>query len=88
MQGAPHGRNGVDMRRRDPLTSHNERVKLRASFLNALGLGLLGFALLRPLVEGDLVLNPATIVYSATGLALHAAAHYILRYLEREPSDG
>jgi len=74
------------MRLRDPLATHNERVKLRANFLNALALGFLGFAFLRPLIEGTLSVNLLTIAYLATGLALHAAAHYILRYLEQE--DG
>ena len=75
------------MRQRDSLATWNERVELRSGFLNALGLGLIGFALLRPLVEGGLALNLSTIVFSATGLALHAAAAYILRYLEREAPD-
>ncbi|ABD54782.1 hypothetical protein [Jannaschia sp. CCS1] len=72
------------MRRRDPLATHNERVKLRAQFLNALAIGFLGFALLRPLIEGTLSLNLFTIAFLVTGLALHAMAHYILRYLETE----
>jgi len=72
------------MRRRDPLAKHNERVKLRAAFLNALSLGFLGFALLRPLIEGTLSITLLTLAYLFTGLALHAAAHYILRYLEME----
>lgn len=72
------------MRRRDPLATHNERVKLRAAFLNALAIGFLGFALLRPLIEGTLAVNLLTLVFLATGVALHGAAHYILRYLETE----
>ncbi len=74
------------MRARDPLSTHNERVKLRAQFLNALALAFLGFAFLRPLIDGTLSINLLTVSYSVTGLALHAAAHYILRYLEKE--DG
>jgi hypothetical protein len=72
------------VRRRDPLATHNERVKLRAAFLNALSLGFLGFALLRPLVEGTLVVTLLTAAFLGTGLALHGLAHYILRYLETE----
>lgn len=72
------------MRRRDPLATHNERVKLRAGFLNALGLGFLGFALLRPLVDGTLSINLLTAAFLITGLVLHRAADYILRYLETE----
>ncbi|AHM05588.1 hypothetical protein roselon_03330 [Roseibacterium elongatum DSM 19469] len=72
------------MRRRDPLATHNERVKLRAAFLNALALGFLGFAFLRPLVEGTLTLNLLTVSFFLTGLVLHRAADYILKYLETE----
>jgi hypothetical protein len=72
------------MRRRDPLATHNERVKLRAGFLNALALGFLGFAFLRPLVEGTLSINLLTVAFLSTGLVLHRAADYILRYLETE----
>jgi len=72
------------MRRRDPLAIHNERVKLRAGFLNALAIGFLGFAFLRPLIEGTLRLNLITVAFLLTGLALHGLAHYILRYLEKE----
>ena len=36
---------------RDPLVAYNERVKLFANFMNALSLGLIGFAILRPLTE-------------------------------------
>jgi hypothetical protein len=72
------------MRRRDSLATHNERVRQRAQFLNALSLGFLGFAVLRPLIEGTLIVNVITVAYLITGLALHGLAHYILRYLERE----
>ncbi|WP_284265798.1 hypothetical protein [Roseicyclus amphidinii] len=72
------------MRRRDPLGTHNERVKLRAGFLNALAIGFLGFAFLRPLIEGTLSLNLVTVAFLLTALALHGVAHHILRYLEKE----
>ena len=36
---------------RDRLAAFNERVKLFAGFLNAVALGLIGFAVLRPLTE-------------------------------------
>ena len=58
-------------RRRDPLATHNERVKLRAAFLNALAIGFLGFAFLRPLIDGTLRVNLITVVFVVTGLALH-----------------
>lgn len=72
--------------RRDPLSTHNERVKLRAQFLNALALAFLGFAFLRPLIDGTLSVNLFTVLYCVTGPVLHGAAHCIPRYLEME--DG
>ena len=36
---------------RDPLATDNERVKLLANSMNAIGLGLIGFAILRPLAD-------------------------------------
>ncbi|MFC0281041.1 hypothetical protein ACFOHK_08890 [Falsigemmobacter intermedius] len=38
----------------DLIAAHNERVKMRANFMNALSIGLIGFAFLRPLAEGQL----------------------------------
>jgi hypothetical protein len=58
----------------------NERAKLFANFLSALGLGLIAIAVLRPALEtgGD----PLRIVFWAlAGLALHGAAHYILGFM-------
>jgi hypothetical protein len=72
------------MRRRDPLASHNERVRQRAQYLNALSLAFIGFAFLRPLIDGTLTLNVLTLSFLVTGVALHAAAHYILRHLEKD----
>ena len=72
------------MRQRDPLASYNERIKLRSSFLNALSLGVIGFALLRPLVEGNLSLSWITLGFLIAGLVLHMMADYILKYLVKE----
>lgn len=72
------------MRRRDPLATHNERVKLSANSLNAIGLGFVAYALLRPLVDGTAQLDAGFLVWPVTGLAMHLAARYILRYLEVE----
>lgn len=69
---------------RAPLATHNERVKLGAGFLNALGLGFLGFAVLRPLTESLGNATGSTVWWGFTGLALHGAAHYVLRYLRKE----
>ncbi len=76
------------MRRRDPLAVHNERTRIFASFLNAIGLGFIGFALLRPLVEGTVAFDEALVLWVAAGLAFHAIAQYVLGYIEKEvPND-
>lgn len=73
------------MTARDPLATHNERIKLVASFLNTLGLGLIGFAVIRPLTADAGAVTALSIWWGIGGLALHALSHYILRYLRREP---
>jgi len=72
------------MRSRDPLATHNERVKLQSAFLNNIGLGFIGFAVLRPLVENTARFDGMFFPWMATGLVLHLTARYILRYLEKE----
>ena len=74
-------------RTRDRLATFNERVKLLAGFFNTLGLGFIGFAFIRPLVEGGFIFAPEVLLFTLTGVAMHAAAHYILRYLEKELDD-
>ena len=74
-------------RRRDELAIYNERVKLLAGFFNTIGLGFIGFAFVRPLVEGGFVFDPGVLLFTFTGVAMHAVAHYILRYMEKE-RDG
>lgn len=68
---------------RDRLATRNERVKLVAGFLNAIGLGLIGFAVLRPITSG---VNPSllSLWWSVVGFALHALAHYVLGYIRKE----
>jgi hypothetical protein len=58
----------------------NERLKLFANFLNALGLGLIAIAALRPAFEtgGEPV---RIFLWFLAGIALHAVAHYVLGYL-------
>jgi len=70
---------------RDEILVHDARVKLFSGFLNAVGLGLIAFALIRPLVEQAAVLGRITLWWSVAGLALHAAAHYVPRMLRKEP---
>ena len=72
------------MRRRDELGAHNERVKLGANSVNAVGLAFVAFGIVRPLVDPDVGLSLASIVFAGAGLALHCLAHYILKQLETD----
>lgn len=72
------------MRQRAPLASHNERMKLMASFLNAMAIGLVGFALLRQLVETMGSLSLMTFWWIVVAFAFHAAAHNALGKLEKD----
>ena len=58
----------------------NERAKLFANFLSALGIGLIAIGVLRPAFEtgGDPLW---IVVWALAGLALHGFAHYILGYM-------
>lgn len=63
---------------RDAIAIHNERVKLASGTANALALGLVGFALLRPLADPAAALDASAIYWCAAGLALNRLARYIL----------
>ncbi|MDB6453486.1 hypothetical protein [Falsirhodobacter sp. 20TX0035] len=67
----------------DPLASYNERVKLVAAFYNAIGLGMIAVGVLRPLSEGTAISGLAISIWIAGGLAFHALALYILRYMKK-----
>ena len=75
------------MRRRDELLVWNERVKLFAGFLNAVGLGLVGFAVLRPITEDATLLSLLSVGWGLAGFACHGAAHYVLGKLVKEQND-
>lgn len=77
----------MSRRVRDPLARYNERIKLLAGFLNAVGLGLIGFAVLKPVTETNAPADLAAIAWGAVGLALHAAAHYVLGYMQKEVDE-
>ena len=66
------------------LLIRNERIKLFAGFLNALGLGLIGFAVLRPVTETFQLVGIAAAVWGLAGLVLHGAALYILGQLRSD----
>lgn len=69
---------------RDKLVSFNERVKLFAGFVNAIALGLIGFAVLRPLTDSLSNASWAAAWWAAAGLAMHGVSHYILGRIRKE----
>ena len=68
----------------NPLARYNERVKLFAAFVNSIGLGLIGFAVLRPLADALSNASVSGLWWGVTGLALHGVSHYVLGYLRKE----
>ncbi len=74
-------------RLRDDLLVYNERVKLSANTYNAVCLGLIGFALLRPLTEDVTTLDATAFWWTGLGLAFHALARYMLGRLKKEATD-
>ena len=69
---------------KDALTVYNERVKLFAGFINAIAIGLIGLAVLRPITDGAPVLATDVVWWFGLDLAGHACAHYVLGRLRKE----
>lgn len=69
---------------RDALAIHNERMKMLAGFVNAVGLGLIGFAVLRPLTDSLDNAAWATLGWGLAGLAMHGLSHYILGNIRKQ----
>ncbi|MEO1681591.1 MAG: hypothetical protein AAFU80_25900 [Pseudomonadota bacterium] len=69
---------------RDEILVWNERVKLFAQFLNALSLGMIGFAILRPATESFRLVGLEAWLWGALGLLIHGCAHYILGKLRKD----
>ncbi|OSP55286.1 hypothetical protein BV911_08675 [Pseudoruegeria sp. SK021] len=63
---------------------HNERVKLFAGFLNAISLGLIGFAVLRPITDDISQVSWITLWWGLAGLVIHGFAHYIMGMMRKE----
>lgn len=61
--------------------AREERIKLVATTANTVGLAFVGFALVRPLVEGD-PLGWDAVTFSALAFAAHGVAHYVLGKLD------
>ena len=71
---------------RDDLLVWNERVKLFAGFVNAVALGLIGFAVLKPVTEDIANLTGLTVWWGIVGLAFHGVSHYIVGHMRKVPS--
>lgn len=69
---------------RDPISAFNERIKLIATSINALGIGLVGFAILRPITASLANVNSSMLWWILAGLAMHAISLYILGYTRRK----
>ena len=69
---------------RDALATFNERVKLLATSVNTVGLGMIGLAVIRPLIDSldKFTLNTGS--WLLAGLVMHGLSHYVLRYLRKD----
>ena len=72
------------MRRRDELTAYNERLKLGATTVNALGLAVIAVGVLRPLIDADAGPSWGIALYVVVAVVLHVLAHYIVSQVEVE----
>jgi hypothetical protein len=61
----------------DPILSWNERLKLVAAFLNAIGLGMIGFAVLKPLTGDITKMSVLSLWWGLAGLAVHTISPYV-----------
>jgi len=78
----------VQRGRRDELAIYNERIKLRATTLNSMGLGFVGFSLIKPLIDdGPRSIGVTEAIWIVVGVALHYVARYILGMLKTEERD-
>ena len=71
----------------DYLRSFNERIKLFANFFTAISIGLIGFAVIRPLTESLDNADLSTLWWGIAGVALHGVSHYILGMMRREAKE-
>ena len=58
-------------------------MKLFANFLNAIAIGLIGFAVLKPLTEDFSKMSLVTLWWGLAGLVFHAFSHYILGLMRK-----
>lgn len=68
----------------DPLATNNERVKLFANFVSAVGLGLIGFAILRPLTESLANADLSTLLWGPSDSLMHGFLPYSPTLIRKE----
>lgn len=69
---------------RDLIASYNERMKLTAQAVQNLGLGVIGFAVVQPLVLGTAAVSPRSVLSAAVGLAMLGLGRYLIGKIVRE----
>lgn len=69
---------------RDRIASYNERTKLTAQAVQNLGLGVIGFAVVQPLVVGATTFSWRSAVGGPVGLAMLVLARYLVGRIIRE----
>ena len=72
------------MRRRDEVGGYNERLKMIATSINAIGLGIIGLGTVRPFLDPDIGVGIAAVASLAVALVLHGVALYIVSKVETD----
>lgn len=72
---------------RDLIASYNERTKLTAQAVQNLGLGVIGFAVVQPLVLGTTGFSVRFFVAGVFGVAMLALARYLVGRIIREKKN-
>ena len=72
------------MRRRDEVGAHNERMKMIATSINAIGLGVIGLGTVRPFLDPEIGIGIAVGASVVVALVLHGLALYVLGKVETD----
>lgn len=73
--------------KKDELTAFNESVKLTANGINALAVGSVGIAVIRPMAENGGEFEAPYLMWALIGLAMHFFARYIVFEIRKEAED-
>lgn len=72
------------MRRRDEVGAYNERLKMLATSINAIGLGVIGLGTVRPFIDPEIGIGIAAVASIGVALVLHGTALYIVSKVETD----